>query len=63
MNIIRYLLADGTIGIESSTPEKEKTAQIVPNEWAVVVVTVDCAAGMKGKRRRRQERGRVRDRK
>jgi len=41
-----YLLSDGTVGIESSTPEKEKPVQVVPNEWAVIVATVDCTAGL-----------------
>jgi hypothetical protein len=51
---VRYLLSDGTIGIESSTPEREKTVQIVPNEWAVVVITVDCAAGTSERKRGRR---------
>lgn len=41
-----YLLADGTIGIETSTPEREKTAQVVANEWAVITISVDCNAGI-----------------
>jgi len=41
-----YVLSDGTVGIESSSVEREKNAALVAHEWAVVVITVDCVAGI-----------------